>query len=83
MYTTSRYASERTRRLARRMAAMAGEPYVSRGKHTMAELAETARRKGEGLISVIQEKDGEPSAIAQAEVSETGKWRWLLKKKID
>jgi rRNA maturation protein Rpf1 len=39
MFTTSRYASSKARELARRMAVEAGEPFLSRGKHTIDQLA--------------------------------------------
>lgn len=82
MFTTSRYASPKTRGLARSMAAEAGEPFLSRGKHTVEQLAEIARRKGEEHISVIEESKGEPATIALIEVSETGKWKWAGKRPI-
>jgi len=82
MFTTSRYASPKARELARRMAVEAGEIFMSRGKHTIDQLAEMARRKGEEHISIIEESKGEPATIALIEVSETGKWRWTGKRPI-
>ena len=78
MYTTSRYASEETRRLAREMASRAGEPYIARGKHTIDQLAALARRKGERLIHILREGG---ARIAAVEVSETGAWKWIKVKK--
>lgn len=72
MFTTSRYASLKARELARRMAVEAGEPFLSRGKHTIDQLAGIARRKGERHISIIEE-----SKAMRIEVDETGKWRWI------
>ena len=82
MFTTSRYASAKTRKLAARTAADADEPFVARGKHTVVQLVEIARRRGEEHISIIEESRGEPVATALIEVSETGKWRWAGKKDI-
>jgi len=73
MYTTSRYASEETRRKARKLASGAGEPYIARGKHTIDQLADIARRRGQHRISILQDRSG----IAVIEVGETGSWRWL------
>lgn len=77
MYTTSRYASEGTRKLARKMAAGAGEPYIARGKHTIAQLAGIARKRGERLISILRESQGKASGIAVIELDETGSWKWI------
>ncbi len=71
MFTTSRYAPLKAREMARRMAAEAGEPFLSRGKHTIEQLAGIARRKGERFISIVEE-----NKIMRIEVDETGKWRW-------
>ena len=74
MFTTSRYASEKARKLARKLAEENKEPYVSRGKHTIQQLAEIARKKGEERICVVEDK--EPFVIATIKVSETGEWEW-------
>jgi len=76
MITTSRYASGKTRELARKMALKKGTFYVARGKKTIEDLVEQARRKGESGIAVLEEKDGAADSVLLIEVSETGKWRW-------
>lgn len=75
MFTTSRYAGRETRRHAQAMAAEAGEPYVARGKKTIAQLAALARRMGEERISVVEERGGKPASVAVAVVSEQGSGR--------
>jgi len=72
MFTTSRYASPTAREMARRISAEAGEPFLSRGKHTIDQLAWIARRKGERHIFIVEE-----SKVMSIEVDETGKWRWV------
>ncbi len=76
MITTSRYASEETRKLAARLAKERDELLVSRGKRTVAALVEMARRRGEHSISIIEELEGRPYKIALIKVSETGEWEW-------
>ena len=70
MITTSRYASEKTRKLAERLAGRLGTFYMSRGKKTIDSLAEYARRKGEEQIAVVEE-----NSVAVIEISET-RWKW-------
>lgn len=77
MFTTSRYAGPETRRRAQALAEEAGEPFVARGKRTIAQLAALARKMGEERISVVEERGKKPGAIAAIGVSETGKWEWL------
>ncbi len=77
MITTSRYASESTRRLARMMAASRNDAYIARGKKTVDELAALARKRGDSRISVIEEEGGRPERIAKIAVDELGQWRWL------
>jgi rRNA maturation protein Rpf1 len=76
MFTTSRYAGRETRRGAQKMAAEAGEPYVARGKRTIADIAALARKTGESRVSVVEERGGKPGSVAVIIVSETGKWSW-------
>lgn len=76
MITTSRYASAKTRSLARRMAREKGQRYLARGKRSIDSLVSYARRMGEETVSVVEEKDGEPASIAVIEVDEKGRWRW-------
>jgi len=83
MFTTSRYASESTRELARRMAKKNNEVFISRGKHTIAQLAGIARRKGEERISIIEEQGKKPSLLATITIMETGEWRWAGQRPID
>jgi rRNA maturation protein Rpf1 len=80
MITTSRYASEETRRLAKALAQSRKERYVARGKKTIAHLAEEARRLGESAISVIEERGGKAAIIAMIMVDERGGWRWTEEK---
>jgi rRNA maturation protein Rpf1 len=77
MFTTSRYAGEETRRKAQALAQSAGEPFVSRGKRTIAQLAALARKTGQERISILEERGKKPGAMAVIAVSETGGWRWL------
>jgi rRNA maturation protein Rpf1 len=76
MLTTSRYASEETRKLARRLAEEKDELFVSRGKRTVDEIVGIARKQGEEFISIIEEIDGKPARISRISVSETGGWSW-------
>jgi rRNA maturation protein Rpf1 len=77
MITTSRYAGPETRRKAMAMAFEAGEPFVARGKRTIAQLVAMARKNGEERISIVEERGGKPAGTAVMKVSETGKWEWL------
>lgn len=77
MYTTSRYASGETRGLARKLATRNSEPYVARGKRTIAGLAAMARKAGESAITVVEERDGRPALLSRVEVDELGRWRWV------
>ena len=79
MITTSRYASKKTREFARK----AGTFYVSRGKKTIDDIAEYARRKGESEVVIVEEKNGVPEYLSVIEVSETGKWRWGKRTKVN
>ncbi len=83
MYTTSRYASLQTRDAARRMAAKAGERYLGRGKKTVRELVELARRKGYEAICIIGEKGKRPSTATWLDVLEQGGWRWKERKELE
>jgi rRNA maturation protein Rpf1 len=83
MITTSRYASEETRKLARRIADRLGTFYTSRGKKTIDSIVSDARKKGEHEILVVEEEDGKPVNIAVIEVSELGEWKWTKRMKVD
>lgn len=74
MFTTSRYASEETRLLARKMAGEKGEMFFARGKKTIAQLVAMARRLGEKEITIVE--DSKPPSLAVIAVSETGAWAW-------
>ena len=76
MITTSRYASLKTRTLAKSMADENGEIYVARGKKTIDALAAYARRVGEGRITLIEEKGGIAHTLALIDVDARGGWSW-------
>lgn len=76
MWTTSRYASEETRKFARRLASSSGSVFCARGKKTVAQLAGLARRSGEEMIFILEERAGKPFRAASARVLETGGWEW-------
>jgi rRNA maturation protein Rpf1 len=78
MITTSRYASENTRKLAKKLAGRLGTFYTSRGKKTIDSLVDYARKKGEEEIAVV-----EGNTVSVIEVSETGKWKWAEKLAVD
>jgi rRNA maturation protein Rpf1 len=80
MFTTSRYASVETKKLARTLAKENDELFLSRGKRTIEELVEFARKRGEAQISVVE--DGNPAKVCRITVSETGKWKWSGEEKL-
>ncbi len=82
MFTTSRYAGEETKKLARRLAKDNDELFLARGKRTIEELVSLARKKGEDKISVVEEEAGRPAKVCRIKVSETGKWRWSGEEKL-
>jgi rRNA maturation protein Rpf1 len=82
MFTTSRYASVETKKLARRLAEEKNGLFLSRGKKTIEELVEFARKRGEELIAIIEEEGGKPAKISRISVSETGKWSWSGEERI-
>ncbi len=77
MFTTSRYAGPDTRNKAMELAKEAGEPFVARGKRTIAQLVALARKTGEERISILEERGKKAGSTAVIRVSETGKWEWL------
>jgi rRNA maturation protein Rpf1 len=83
MLTTSRYASEETRRAARSLASSSGSRFVARGKKTIAELAELARKGGDATIGIVEERGGKPAFISSMEVLARGGWRWAGRKGVD
>ncbi|VVC04834.1 Uncharacterised protein [Candidatus Bilamarchaeum dharawalense] len=76
MYTTSRYASTETRELAKKMAKEKEEPYTARGKKTIDQLVDFARRKGEENITVVEEHEKKPTTFALIQIDELGRWKW-------
>ena len=76
MYTTSRYASLETRKFASRLAKDEATIYAARGKKTIGQMAEYARRNGHEDIFVVEERGGKPAKIARIRVLETGAWEW-------
>ena len=59
------------------------ELFISRGKHTIAQLADIARREGEEHISIIEEQGKRPAVLVMITVSETGEWKWAGERPID
>ncbi|MBI5046321.1 hypothetical protein HZC07_01160, partial [Candidatus Micrarchaeota archaeon] len=59
MYNTSSYSFKKTRTIVKKLAEEKQERYIARGKKTVAQLAEFARKIGEEKITIIEEKDGE------------------------
>ncbi|MBD3210010.1 hypothetical protein GF318_01365 [Candidatus Micrarchaeota archaeon] len=83
MYSTSRYASKETRELAKKLARENRESYISRGKHTIAQLAEIARKKGEERVHIVEEKSGRAALVATIKVDELGRWGWSGEEKVN
>lgn len=77
LLTTSRYASEETRRAARKLAASPGSRFVARGKKTVAELAALARKEGFERVDIMEERRGKPASVSSMEILPSGKWRWV------
>lgn len=79
MYTTSRYANEATRQLARRLAAKSGQRYLSRGKRTIDDIAILARRLGEAFVYVVRQEKGKPFSVSVMEILGDGGFEWKKK----
>ena len=77
LITTSRYPSGETRKKARELATENTERYLARGKKTIRQLAEWARRNGEEIITILEERNNMPDKIVKIKVSEMGKWAWV------
>ena len=75
MYTTSRYASMKTRELAKKLAEENKEIYMARGKKTIDQLAQFARKKGEHKITILEDQETKPK-IATITIDELGQWKW-------
>lgn len=82
MYTTSRYASGQARTLAKRMAGEHGEKYVARGKKTVRELAESARRRGDGCVCIVSDGGRGAAGLSCMEVLCDGGWKWKERKEL-
>jgi rRNA maturation protein Rpf1 len=82
LLTTSRYASQATRKAARALAASSGARFLARGKKTVASLASFARRNGHALVGIVEERGGKPAFISTMEVLAGGGWRWSGKKEV-
>lgn len=76
MYTTSRYSSTKTRELAKKLASENNEIYVARGKKTIDQMVQLARKKGEEKITVLEEQDNKSTTSAVIVIDELGRWKW-------
>lgn len=74
MFTTSRYSSTKTRELAKKLAIENKEIYVARGKKTIDQLVQLARKKGEEKIAVLEDNS---TKIAIITIDELGRWKWI------
>ena len=79
MFTTSRYSSEETRRRAGLIAKENKEPYLARGKKTIDSLVEEARRRGESVLNIIEERKGEAAIVSTIKIDEMGRWAWAAR----
>lgn len=76
MFTTSRYSSTKTRELAKKLASESKEIYVARGKKTIDQLVQLARKKGDEKITVLEEQENKPTTSAVILIDELGRWKW-------
>ena len=77
MITTSRYASKETKAEAKKLSKINSQKYVARGKKTVEELVELARRTGEESIQILEEQEKQPKKISIIKVDELGRWKWI------
>ena len=77
MFTTARYSSLYTRKFTKKIAEIFNVRYVARGKKTIYDIVESARKFGNARIVIIKEKNCKPYAIDFIEVKEDLKWQWL------
>lgn len=78
MFTTSRYCSDETKRLAKQLSSFFNTFYIARTKKSIDELASYSRKKGEHRICIVKEnKDNIPAFIESIEIDELGKWNWI------
>ena len=83
IWTTSRYASLETKKRAQTLAGGAGSCYIARGKKTIDDIAEFARRLGFVRIMLLEECAGHPSQIRTIDISPDGRWKWADTMKIE
>ena len=76
MFTTSRYASRKTRELAKWFSGTLMHKYFARGKKKVSQFVELSRKIGDERIFIIKEKNGDPVLIDVIEVYEDFKWKW-------
>lgn len=79
MITTSRYASEKTRIFAKKLAEKRKTRYYGRRKKTIDYIVEIARKKGDNKIIIIIEKKDKPKFIRTIRIKCNGTWAWLPK----
>lgn len=77
MITTSRYASKETKTEAKKLSKINSQKYVARGKKTVEELVDLARRIGEESIQILEEHEKQPKKISIIKVDELGRWKWI------
>ena len=79
LFTTSRKPCARVRTLVKDLARLVPESEtLSRGKQSVNDVAESARRMGYPRVAVVTEMHGNPRTIRVLSVSESG-WEWLPK----
>ncbi len=77
MITTSRYASKKTRELAKWLSKTFNQGYFARGKKTISKFVELSRKNGDERVLIVKEKDNNPVLIDIIEVYEDFSWEWL------
>ncbi len=76
MYTTSRYAKAETRKLAREMARRDDQQYISRGKKSLWDIADLARRIGDEEVLVLRQERGKLASISRMKILNGGGFIW-------
>jgi rRNA maturation protein Rpf1 len=79
LWSTCRYASLLTRDKAKELAGISGSKYIARGKKTITELVEYARRAGFQEIMIIEESEKKPLIVAGIKVLPAGGFSWSEK----
>lgn len=77
MITTSRYASKKTRELAKWLSRTFNQGYFARGKKAISKFVELSRKAGDDRVFIVKEKDSDPVLIDIIEVHEDFSWEWL------